>query len=243
MTANGAVPIVEIEAGQQVLSAVDDGLSQDYSSNEVGTKIVVGEAALVQLQLLHEDGSTETINTTDEHPFHVSDMNAWTRADQLLVGDELSTISGTVRLESLVFTSERVPVYNLSIPDSPTYYVGEYGVWVHNANCLAIGVPGKYAHARNTVKAANKHAGKLLYEAHHLIEVRHFKRGTFSGSAAKSPAVALLKTEHAGITKMLQSLLPTGKTYTRSEVRNAYNSAYSAYPEYISAIEAFFKTN
>lgn len=134
MTANGAVPIVDIEAGHQVLSAVDDGLSQDYSSNAVGTKIVVGEAALVQLQLLHEDGKTETINTTDEHPFHVSDMNAWTRADQLLVGDELSTISGTAQLQSVVFTTERVPVYNLSIPGSPTYYVGEHGVWVHNCD-------------------------------------------------------------------------------------------------------------
>jgi hypothetical protein len=26
-------------------------------------------------------------------------------------------------------------VYNLSIPGSPTYYVGEHGVWVHNAGC------------------------------------------------------------------------------------------------------------
>lgn len=27
-----------------------------------------------------------------------------------------------------------VPVYNLSIPGSPTYYVGNHGVWVHNCN-------------------------------------------------------------------------------------------------------------
>lgn len=131
-TANGAVPIGEIEEGQQVYAAVDDGLSQDYSSNEVGTKIIIGEASLVQLVVLHEDGSTETINTTDEHPFHVTDTNVWTRADQLLIGDQLSTISGTTELQGVIYTTERVPVYNLSIPGSPTYYVGEHGVWVHN---------------------------------------------------------------------------------------------------------------
>ena len=131
-TANGAVPIGDIQAGEQVFSATDDGLSQDYSSNEVGTKIIIGEASLVQLLVLHEDGERETINTTDEHPFHVADTNAWTRADRLQVGDRLSTITGTAELLGVVYTTERVPVYNLSIPGSPTYYVGEHGVWVHN---------------------------------------------------------------------------------------------------------------
>ena len=55
-TANGAVPIVDIEEGQQVLAAPDDGLAESYASNEVGTKIIVGEASLVQLVLLHGDG-------------------------------------------------------------------------------------------------------------------------------------------------------------------------------------------
>lgn len=132
MTANGAVPIVDIEEGQQVLAAPDDGLAGSYSSNTVGTKIVVGEANLVQLIVLHEDGSSEVINTTDEHPFHVADTAEWTRADGLIIGNQLSTITGTAELLGVVHTTERVPVYNLSIPGTPTYYVGEHGVWVHN---------------------------------------------------------------------------------------------------------------
>jgi hypothetical protein len=136
MTANGAVPIVDIEEGQQVLAAPDDGLSGSYSSNTVGTKIVVGEANLVQLIILHEDGSSEVINTTDEHPIHVADTAEWTRADGLVIGDHLSTIAGTSELVGVVYTTDRVPVYNLSIPGTPTYYVGEHGVWVHNASCL-----------------------------------------------------------------------------------------------------------
>ena len=137
-TANGAVPIVDIEQGQQVLAAPDEGAAEDYSSNEVGAKIVIGEASLVQLVVLHEDGSTETINTTDEHPFHVADTAQWTRADRLVVGDHLSTIASTAELQGVVYTTERVPVYNLSIPGSPTYYVGEHGVWVHNCDITSI---------------------------------------------------------------------------------------------------------
>jgi hypothetical protein len=34
----------------------------------------------------------------------------------------------------MAFGNERVPVYNLSIPGSPTYYVGEHGLWVHNCS-------------------------------------------------------------------------------------------------------------
>jgi len=42
----------------------------------------------------------------------------------------------------VIFTTERVPVYNLSIPGSPTYYVGEHGVWVHNSGPCDISKPG-----------------------------------------------------------------------------------------------------
>ena len=134
-TANGAVPIVDIEEGQQVLAAPDDGLATSYSSNTVATKIIVGQASLVQLLVLHEDGSSELISTTDEHPFHVADTAKWTRADGLRIGDHLSTITGTSKLQGVIYTTKRVPVYNLSIPGSPTYYIGEHGVWVHNAAC------------------------------------------------------------------------------------------------------------
>ena len=67
------------------------------------------------------------MSTTCEHPFHVAGTVAWTRADGLRIGDELSTMTGTALLEGVIYTTERVPVYNLSIPGSPTYYVGEHG--------------------------------------------------------------------------------------------------------------------
>ena len=233
-TANGAVPIVDIEAGQQVLSAVDDGLSQDYSSNDVGTKIIIGEAALVQLHVMHEDGSTETINTTDEHPFHVSDTNAWTRADGLIIGDELSTIAGTAKLLGVTYTTERVPVYNLSIPGSPTYYVGERGVWVHN--CVPRRVPVPF---RDAQKATKGFKGDI--QAHHLIEKRHFKHGTFSGNPDDFPGVVLTRGDHNIITNALRERLPYGKKYSRDEVRRAYEDVYAGYPGFLQSIKEHLK--
>ena len=159
LTANGAVPIIDIEEGQEVLAASDDGLSIAYSSNQVATKIFLGEANLVQLYVSHNDGKSELINTTDEHPFHVADTGEWTRADQLDSGDCLSTITGKAKIIEVRYTTERMPVYNLSIPESPTYYVGEYGIWVHNARGCPLVVDkfhpdwklkGAHVHVRNT---------------------------------------------------------------------------------------------
>lgn len=132
LTANGPLAIADIQEGQQVLAASDSGFAGDYKSSAVGVKVVIGEASLVHLYVEHEDGSAEMVNTTDEHPFHVFDLGEWIRADQLRVGDRLSTITGTCELVGAAYSTKRVPVYNLSIPGTPTYYVGEHGIWVHN---------------------------------------------------------------------------------------------------------------
>ncbi len=137
-TAQGMVPISEIEQGQYVYAAAEDALASDYASGEVGATIYIGEASLVRLTVRHADGSVEIINTTDEHPFHPVHTGEWTRADRLQVGDQLSTMAGTAELLAVEYGTARVPVYNLSIPGSPTYFVGTHGLWVHNCSKYAI---------------------------------------------------------------------------------------------------------
>jgi hypothetical protein len=107
------------------------------------------------LTLRHADGVVEQIRTTDEHPFHrlldrgwwagavgvaaddVSDAGGrWTRADELAPGDRLTTLEGAAEVVAVSTTAERVPVYNLSIPEAPTYFVGQRGVWVHNCKIV-----------------------------------------------------------------------------------------------------------
>lgn len=131
-TPAGAVPIEEIAEGAIVLAAPDDSVAPVLDVGEVSRQIVIGEASLLRLTVRRTDGSTETINTTDEHPFHVAESGEWIRADLLQPGQALSAVKGQVTVESLAFTADRVPVYNLSVPGSPTYFVGESGLWVHN---------------------------------------------------------------------------------------------------------------
>ena len=131
------MPIADLAEGQEVLAAPEEGAASDHASALIGTKIDVYEASLVHLVLVHEAGDVEVLHTTDEHPFHVVETGAWTRADRLRVGDGLSTISGVAELVGISFGRETVPVYNLSIPATPTYYVGDHGVWVHNCSWSA----------------------------------------------------------------------------------------------------------
>ena len=131
-TAHDMVPIAEIEEGQVVYAAREDDQASDYAPGEVGNTIYLGEASLVKLIVRHKDGSLEVIEITDEQPFHPIQIGAWTRADRLQIGDLLSTMHGTTELVAVEYGTERVPVYNLSIPGSPTYFVCERGIWVHN---------------------------------------------------------------------------------------------------------------
>ncbi|MFG0243500.1 MAG: polymorphic toxin-type HINT domain-containing protein [Phycisphaerales bacterium JB054] len=131
-TPAGAVPIDQITEGAIVLAAPDNSVAPVLEAGEVSHQIVIGEASLLRLTVRRPDGSTETINTTDEHPFHLAESIEWVRADLLQPGRVLSAVRGEVTVICLAFTADRVPVYNLSVPGSPTYLVGESGLWVHN---------------------------------------------------------------------------------------------------------------
>jgi len=137
-TASGAVPIDEIEEGMVVLAAHEDGLVTNAVESEVGEKIVIGYASLVHLTIQHADEKIETIYTTDEHPFHNALTGELIRADALRPDDRITSMHGVVAVVAIAFGSERVPGYNLSIPGSPTYFVGELGLWVHNCSKFTI---------------------------------------------------------------------------------------------------------
>ena len=90
-------------------------------------------------EILHvETADGETIDTTTNHPFYVEEKG-WVAAGDLEVGDTLVTADGDevevtdLELEKL---AEPITVYNLEVEDFHTYFVGEYGVLVHNS-CLS----------------------------------------------------------------------------------------------------------
>ncbi len=88
-------------------------------------------------KLLHlETSDGEIIDTTTNHPFYVEDKG-WVAAGDLEIGDMLYTVDGdTVEVTDIEVEKldEPIFVYNLDVADFDTYFVGEFGILVHNYN-------------------------------------------------------------------------------------------------------------
>ena len=128
-TSDGLVCIEEISVGDEVLA-------YDYETGETELKEVLNVWVKETDEILHVSTSDgETIDTTTNHPFYVEDKG-WVAAGDLEIGDILVTAVGNkvevtdLELEKL---AEPILVYNLEVADFHTYFVGEYGVLVHNS--------------------------------------------------------------------------------------------------------------
>lgn len=67
----GAVPIEQVGKDVTVFAPANDLASPVLDLDVVSHQIVIGEASLVRLIVRRLGGSSETIETTDEHPFRV----------------------------------------------------------------------------------------------------------------------------------------------------------------------------
>jgi hypothetical protein len=124
-TEDGGKPIGDIKVG-------DDVLAYDEESGEVisGTVTAVWIHTDESIQHLTIDG--ERLETTPDHPFY-TDTDEWVAAGELQVGDRILKADGnygTVEASETVQQSQKM--YNLTIDDEHTFFVGD-GQWlVHN---------------------------------------------------------------------------------------------------------------
>ena len=73
----------------------------------------------------------EAIRTTSDHPFYV--RGQWVRVKRLRVGDSLVTQAGQrLRLLRIEVKPERVTVFNFTVDELHTYFVGSSAILVHN---------------------------------------------------------------------------------------------------------------
>ena len=136
-TSDGLVCIEEIQVGDSVWA-------YNPETGETELKEVLNVWVKETDEILHVSTSDgETIDTTTNHPFYV-DSKGWVAAGDLEVGDILVNADGNevevtnLELEKL---AEPITVYNLDVADFHTYFVGEYGVLVHNYDDkLALGL-------------------------------------------------------------------------------------------------------
>jgi hypothetical protein len=105
--------------------------------------------------LVHEDQlivdlviDGESLTTTPEHPFYT--LAGWEVAGELEVGDHIWSISGEWgRVEAVSVSHDPQLMYNLTVDDAHTFFVGEQAWLVHNP-CLPA-IPRDLSESKITV--------------------------------------------------------------------------------------------
>jgi hypothetical protein len=136
--------LIAIEGGFVRFDEINIGTpvwAYNYNMGETALKEVINLLISSSTEIISlETANGEVIKTTAYHPFYV-DGKDWVRAGDLSIGDKISTLDGgTITIVGI--SSERfaepVVVYNLTVADFHTYFVGSTGILVHNDKGLII---------------------------------------------------------------------------------------------------------
>ncbi|MCB0036462.1 MAG: hypothetical protein KDE51_20660 [Anaerolineales bacterium] len=128
MTDDGPVPIAEIVEGEIVLA-------YNEATGEIGYYPVVALISNLNMQVVLVTIDGEAIAATAGHPFYTSE-GEWVDAADLEVGDEIRTAAWTTgTVEAVVTVTQPQQMYNFTVAEAHTYFVGDKKWLVHNANC------------------------------------------------------------------------------------------------------------
>jgi len=133
-TENGLVPISEIKIGDKVWAY--DEVSGESVLQEV-VHLIIGEGEKIIVEISLDNG--ETIIATGDHPFYIPESETWSVAKKVQDGDYLYDISNQlIEVAGVEIKMKSTRVYNLTVDENHTYFVGESGVLSHNASCFKL---------------------------------------------------------------------------------------------------------
>ena len=130
-TESGLVPIETLNEGDLIWSRDEE--SGDLALRPVLHRFETRAQPVMDLNIA-TGGDAETIRATTGHPFWTPNRG-WVRADELAANDALFSAAGDSLHVAPTSNPQvtRETVYNLEIAEFHTYFVGQHGVWVHNA--------------------------------------------------------------------------------------------------------------
>ncbi|MBF0227905.1 MAG: hypothetical protein HQK76_20865 [Desulfobacterales bacterium] len=224
-TKEGLKPIEELTRDDYVLSRNEKTGEIEYK--RIVNIFVTPNQKVLRLSLEAEDGTTDILGVTPEHPFSLTDYG-WTDAYKLLPGDEIFTSrGGWLKVTGSTWMAERQTVYNIEVEDFHTYFVGETGAWVHNV-CKqvstfalpniykkAAGVEGKFSDIRYSYRLdTNKVAfGEGGFHVHVYFKGNEVAKVSGNGKWVK---------QHGGNTMLKPSEAPRPlRTDVNRLIRNA----------------------
>ncbi len=109
-----------------VESRLDKGT---YPQQSQAVKQVFSRVADHHYLLLTEG---DRIKITAEHPIWIQGKG-WTPVSKVEPGDVVATIDGDANIYAVNRIDQPLQVYNFSVSQTPNYFVGNEGLWVHNA--------------------------------------------------------------------------------------------------------------
>ena len=134
VTENGSVAIENIAVGDRVLS-------YDYVTGEQTYQTVTATSIRQTNELITLSVGGEQIVTTPRHPFYVVNddtYHGYTAAEYLSAGDCILTADGDYAVIESVekqLLAAPINVYNFTVENNHSYYVGEAELLVHNISC------------------------------------------------------------------------------------------------------------
>lgn len=127
-TPDGDVPISEIEVGDEVLA-------YNEATRSVGEYAVTATISHLDLNKVLVTVEGETLHTTAEHPFYTYG-GEWVNAADLEVGDQVWSLeNGYGEVEAVEQVETVEPMFNLTVENAHTFFVGEADWLVHNVAC------------------------------------------------------------------------------------------------------------
>jgi hypothetical protein len=181
------------------------------------------------------------VRTTVSHPFWVRGKG-WTAACDLRPSQELRTEDGWVRCGEFVTTGESEFVYNFTVAEGHTYFVGDpvtwgFALWNHNAatdcanaaakaaNRFADTAGGRKAYSRAVAQAEKQYpklAGKI--QQHHI-------EPKYMGGAANGATTPVNAAYHQQITNAIRDKWAYGQGPLEESLRKVFlNQVYTNLP-------------
>ncbi|WP_416963453.1 RHS repeat-associated core domain-containing protein [Streptomyces sp. Agncl-13] len=165
-------PIKDVKVGDTVI-ATDPNTGETVPRKVTALIKGTGDKQLVDITV-DTDGSAGTktgaLTATSGHPFWVPALHQWVEAGNLTASQWLQTSSGTrVQITAIRHHTKQTPVYNLTVDDLHTYYVGTgQGVLVHNAQpgCgphLALGLRSIHGGRQGLLDEFARSVGAITY--------------------------------------------------------------------------------
>ncbi|MBU2705399.1 hypothetical protein KCM76_05380, partial [Zooshikella marina] len=154
---DGYKPINKIKVGELVFAKSEE--TGEVGWKAVTHKFVYDDNRLTyKLVLKNDDGKEERFELTDNHPFYV-EGKGWVDAINLRPSMLISGYNGSqLQVVSLEALDQSPITYNLEVEGYHTFFVGELGVWVHNAKKKCCIIKNEYPKDFSTKDTINRSA-------------------------------------------------------------------------------------